>query len=86
MVTRVIQYFCFPGKPMKGGDILDFQKGGNLRKKGGYDPPCQLWESCEQLITLYFHLYKNFDHQTGQDFGLLCGTHKARKYFDHIIT
>ena len=26
---------------MKGGDILDFKKGGNLRK-GGYDPPYQL--------------------------------------------
>ena len=35
MVTRVIKYFCFPDKPMKGGDILDFQKGGILEKKGG---------------------------------------------------
>ena len=26
---------------MKGGDILDFEKGGNLRK-GGYEPPDQL--------------------------------------------
>ena len=24
LVTRVIQYFCFPNSPMKGGDILDF--------------------------------------------------------------
>ena len=24
LVTRVIQYFCFPGRPMKGGNILDF--------------------------------------------------------------
>ena len=24
LVTRVIQYFCFSDKPMKGGDILDF--------------------------------------------------------------
>ena len=32
LVTRVIQYFCFPDRPMKGGDILDFWKGGNLRK------------------------------------------------------
>ena len=36
LVTRVIQYFCFPDRPMKGGDILDFQKGENLRK-GGVD-------------------------------------------------
>ena len=35
LVTRVIQYFCFPDRPMKGGDILDFQKGENLRKEGG---------------------------------------------------
>ena len=37
LVTRVIQYFCFPDRPMKGGDILDFQKGGDLRKGGGGD-------------------------------------------------
>ena len=48
LVTRVIQYFRFPDRPMKGEDILDFQKQGNLRKggvdleKGGYDPPYQL--------------------------------------------
>ena len=44
LVTRVIQYFCFPERPMKGGDILDFQKGGgvNLRNGAGYDPPYQL--------------------------------------------
>ena len=35
LVTRVIQYFCFPERPMKGRDILDFYKGGNLRKGGG---------------------------------------------------
>ena len=23
-VKRVIQYFCFPDSPIKGGDILDF--------------------------------------------------------------
>ena len=34
MVTTVIQYFCFSDKPMKGGDILDFQKGGILEKGG----------------------------------------------------
>ena len=35
LVTRVIQYFCFPNRPMKVGGILDFWKGGNLRKGGG---------------------------------------------------
>ena len=45
MVRRFIQYFRFPNRPIKGGDILDFQKGGNLRKGGGYDPPFQLWTS-----------------------------------------
>ena len=34
LVTRVIQNFCFSDRPMKGGDILNFQKGGNLRKRG----------------------------------------------------
>ena len=34
LITRVIQYFCFLDRTMKGGDILDFQKGGNLRKGG----------------------------------------------------
>ena len=35
LVTRVIQYFCFPDRPMKGEDILDFQKGGDLTLKKG---------------------------------------------------
>ena len=38
LVARVIQYFCFSDRPMKGGDILDFQKGGILEKGGGVDP------------------------------------------------
>ena len=42
LVTRVIQYFCFPERPMKGGDILDFQKGGVDLEKVGYEPPYQL--------------------------------------------
>ena len=45
LVTRVIQYFCFPERPMKGGDILDFQKGGVDLEKVGYEPPYQLWAS-----------------------------------------
>ena len=28
LVKRVIQYYCFPNESMKGGDILDLQKGG----------------------------------------------------------
>ena len=50
LVTRVIQCFCFPERPMKGWDNLNFKKGGNLRKggevdlekEGGYEPPYQL--------------------------------------------
>ena len=52
-VKGVFQYFCFPDKPEKGGDILYFYKGGNLRKGGldvergggggGYEPPYQLF-------------------------------------------
>ena len=60
LATRVIQYFYFPERPMKGGDILDFQKGGNLRKgggvdleKGGYDHPYQL------CLSGYFALLSN---------------------------
>ena len=47
---------------MKGGDILDFLKGGNLRKggvdpeKGGYDPPYQLCNGCwGDNSTPFFH-------------------------------
>ena len=36
-IRRVIQYFCFPERPLKGGDILDFRIGENLRKGGGVD-------------------------------------------------
>ena len=35
LVTRVIQYFCFPDRPMKGWDILDFWKRGGILEKGG---------------------------------------------------
>ena len=34
LVTRVILCFCFCNRPMKGWDILDFQKKGNHRKEG----------------------------------------------------
>ena len=36
-IKTVVHYFCFPDRPIKGGDILDFQIGGNLRKGGGVD-------------------------------------------------
>ena len=53
----------FPDKPMKGGDILDFYKGGILEKGGGwvdlekggmtpltnYDHLCP--DVCQQLLT-----------------------------------
>ena len=43
MVTRVIQYFRFPDKPMEGGGHLGFlERGEMLEKGGGYDPPYQL--------------------------------------------
>ena len=44
MVTRVIQYFRFPDKPMEGGGHLGFLERGEMLEKGGggYDPPYQL--------------------------------------------
>ena len=64
LVTRVIQYFCFPDRPMKGGDILDFWKGGNLRKGrvdlekgGGYDLPYQLWVLLAKITVRESNLY-----------------------------
>ena len=48
-VKRVIHYFCFLDRPIKGGGIFDFQKRGILEKggvnleKGGYNPPYHLW-------------------------------------------
>ena len=45
LVKRVFQYFCFPDRSIKGGDILDFKNGGVLEKgeevdleKGGMNP------------------------------------------------
>ena len=32
MLKKSFQYFCFPDRPIKGGEILDYLKGGNLRK------------------------------------------------------
>ena len=57
-----IQYFCFPNRPIKGGDILDFQKGGNLRKVGvdlqnedeGYDPPYYLTNYAYVFLIIIF--------------------------------
>ena len=57
-----IQYFCFPNRSIKGGDILDFQKGGNLRKVGvdlengdeGYDPPYYLTNYAYIFLIIIF--------------------------------
>ena len=35
LTTRVIQYFCFPNRPMKGGTSWISRKGEILKKKGG---------------------------------------------------
>ena len=37
LVTRVIQYFCFPKRPMKGGISWISRKGGQSQKKGVVD-------------------------------------------------
>ena len=48
LVTRAIQYFCFPKRPMwKVGTSSISRKGGVLERgfdleKGDYDPPFQL--------------------------------------------
>ena len=35
LVTRVIQHFRFPKRPMKGGERLEFlERGGILEKEG----------------------------------------------------
>ena len=57
MVTSV-PYFCFPDKPMKGGDILDFYKEGNLRK-GGVDLEK---EGMTLLPTVSSILYSSFSN------------------------
>ena len=63
MVTRVIQYFRFPDKPMKSGEtswisrkggkgILEKRGGGRgWSRKGGYVPAYQLW------VVPYFIFY-----------------------------
>ena len=42
LVTRVIWCFGFLDRLVKGGDILDFGKGGILEKGDGDDPPYKL--------------------------------------------
>ena len=57
-----IQYFYFHNRPIKGGDILDFSKGGNLRKVGvdlengdeGYDPPYYLTNYTYIFVIIIF--------------------------------
>ena len=50
LVTRVIQYFYFPDKPMKGGGILE--KGGRSRK-GGVWSPLPTMIQIDELMELY---------------------------------
>ena len=50
--ARVIEYFCFPKRPMKGGDSLDFYKGGNLRK-GGIDLEKAVYDSPYQICMIF---------------------------------
>ena len=49
LVTRVVQYFCFPDRPMKGGDILDFLKGENLRKGGSSRKGVGVWHPLQTI-------------------------------------
>ena len=62
---KVIQYFCFPNRPIQGGDMLGFQKGGNLRKGG-----VGLEKGGMTLITNYVKL-KNLVLQQQQHCSLL---------------
>ena len=62
LVRRVIQYFSFPNRPIKGGDIFGFlERGGILEKGGGgYDPSYQLWYMYKPT---YRKLYKIWKHK-----------------------
>ena len=61
LVTRVIQYFCFYDRPMKGGDILDFQKrvggwgGGGGGGGGGVDlENMYIGEDWEFIVHVFY--------------------------------
>ena len=58
LVTKVIQYFCFPNRPMKVWDILEFQKGGESQKRGKYDTPYQLWK---ETYVAFIDIEKAYD-------------------------
>ena len=70
MVKRFIQYFCFPDRAIEGGNILDFWKGGNLRKggvdleKGGMNPLTMFYSGKETPLipplTINDQLITNF--------------------------
>ena len=50
LVKRVTQYFCFPERPMKGGEHLGFlERGGN--RKGGVDPEIRGYDPSYQLYS-----------------------------------
>ena len=65
LVARVIQYFCFHKRPMKGGDILDFYKVGNLRKEK-YEPPYQLYPDTIIFLWMLPFLWNNFFHERSE--------------------
>ena len=48
-VKKVFQYFCFPDRSIKGGDIMDFQKGVDLEKEG-YKPPLPTVDGIKEEI------------------------------------
>ena len=50
-LQELFSRYFFLERPMKGGDILAFQKGGKSQKRGGYDPP---YELCSQGPPLKF--------------------------------
>ena len=51
MVTRVIQYFCFPDKTMKVETSWISRKGGILEKGGGMIPLTNYGEIWPVLIV-----------------------------------
>ena len=73
LVTRTIQYFCFPNRPKEGGDI--YRKGGILEKgveleKGGMTPLMgQLKAGC-QVGTLSKNDKKMIKNETKMIFVL----------------
>ena len=49
LVRRVIQYFSFPNRPIKGGDIFGFLERGGILEKGGGMIPLTNYGTCISL-------------------------------------